>query len=249
MQSPSSNQIRCFPRTRGDGPYAGYVHYRLDVFPPHARGWTRLVGRRRTGREVSPARAGMDLVNVGLPSFALGFPRTRGDGPCVGQRQIATTLGISQAAVSKILTRVDERALRDLTAAVARQKAAQTRVLDHLQAEALQAWEHSKAETTRRRQRQSHAEGRGPGTSVELTVETRHGDPRYLEVVLRTLADRRKLWGLDAPQQVEVRATRNPYADLDEAALRETLADQQRLLQPASDPPTPAMPTEVSDVH
>ena len=105
------------------------------------------------------------------------------------QRQIAATLGISQAAVSKILTRVDERALRDLTAAVARQKAAQTRVLDHLQAEALQAWEHSKAETTRRRQRQSRAGDRVPGTSVELTVETRHGDPRYLEVVLRTLSD------------------------------------------------------------
>ena len=167
------------------------------------------------------------------------------------QRQIAATLGISQAAVSKILTRVDERALRDLTAAVARQKAAQTRVLDHLQAEALQAWEHSKAETTRRRQRQSHAGGRGPGTSVaEITVENRHGDPRYLEVVLRTLADRRKLWGLDAPQQVEVQATRNPYADLDEATLRDALADQQRLLKPAaSDSPTPAIPTEASDVQ
>ena len=85
----------------------------------------------------------------------------------------------------------------------------------------------------------------------ELRPETvRRGDPRYLEVVLRTLSDRRKLWGLDAPQQVEVRATRNPYADLDEAALRDALADQQRLLKPAaSDSPTPAIPTEASDVH
>ena len=38
------------------------------------------------------------------------------------------------------------------------------------------------------------------------------------------------MWGLDAPQQVDVRASRNPYADMTEDALREALVDQARLL-------------------
>ena len=42
------------------------------------------------------------------------------------QPEIAAELGVSQAAVSKILQRADARALRDLTAVVAQQKARQT---------------------------------------------------------------------------------------------------------------------------
>ena len=98
-------------------------HVRL--FPPHARGWTRVgrviaprgrsrrfprtrgdgpcERRQRPGREVSPARAGMDPLTVAHPvqpsrfpphargwtlvvtlvrPWMPGFPRTRGDGPC-----------------------------------------------------------------------------------------------------------------------------------------------------------------------
>ena len=49
-----------FPRTRGDGPCIALAVFRVILFPPHARGWTRYAldaGRRDI---VSPARAGMD---------------------------------------------------------------------------------------------------------------------------------------------------------------------------------------------
>ena len=56
---------------------------------------------------------------------------------------------------------------------------------------------------------------------AELVVENQHGDPRYLEEARKALADHRKLWGLDAPHKVDVRASRTPYDDMSEDALRD----------------------------
>jgi hypothetical protein len=164
------------------------------------------------------------------------------------QHQIAADVGITQAAVSKILTRVELRLLRDFTVAGERQKARQTLRLEHLYAEAMRAWEQSKAETTRRRQRKSEGgHGGAAATVAEIVVENQHGDPRYLEEARKTLADHRKLWGLDAPQQLDVRASRNPYDSMSEDALRDELARQTRLLtvaEPAR--PHPVKPAEES---
>jgi predicted transcriptional regulator len=150
---------------------------------------------------------------------------------CWSQQQIAADLGISQAAVSKILRRVEGRMLREISATVERQKARQTVRLEHLFAEAMRAWEDSKADSTRRRQRKSDGGSGGAGATVaELVVENQHGDPRYLDQARNTLADQRKLWGLDAPQKMDLRASRNPFDDMTEEALREALARQRRLL-------------------
>ena len=55
------------------------------------------------------------------------------------QQQIAADLGVTQAAVSKILNRVERRVLRELTATVERHKARQTLRLEHIFAEAMRA--------------------------------------------------------------------------------------------------------------
>jgi len=147
------------------------------------------------------------------------------------QHQIAADLGVSQAAVSKILTRVEQRALQELLTVVERQKVRHTLRLEHLFAESIRAWEHSKADTTKRRQRKTHTRDGGAGATVaEVVVENQHGDPRYLDEARKALADHRKLWGLDAPQKVDLRPTRNPYAGMTEEALRDELAKQARLL-------------------
>jgi transcriptional regulator with XRE-family HTH domain len=152
------------------------------------------------------------------------------------QHQIAADLGVSQAAVSKILNRVELRVLRELTARVERQKARQTLRLEHIFAEAIRAWDQSKADTTRRRQRKSEGGPGGAGATVaEIVVENQHGDPRYLEEARKALADHRKLWGLDAPQKIDMRARRNLYDGMTEDALRDELAKQTRLLA-AGDP-------------
>ena len=107
------------------------------------------------------------------------------------------------------------------------------------------AWQQSKTDSTRRRQRRTHAGTGGAGATVaEIVTENQHGDPRYLDEARKALADHRKIWGLDAPQKVDVRASQNPYADMTEDALRAELARQARLLvasdtgtTPLADPP------------
>jgi hypothetical protein len=162
------------------------------------------------------------------------------------QHQIAADLGVSQAAVSKILKRVETRVLQELTSVAERHKARHTLRLEHLFAEAMRAWEASKADTTRRRQRKTDGGSGGPGATVaEIVSENQHGDPRYLEEARKAMADQRKLWGLDAPQKMDVRASRMPYADMSEDDLQAELARQRRLLGGTSaravdttDPPT-----------
>lgn len=157
------------------------------------------------------------------------------------QHQIAGDLGVSQAAVSKILRRAETRVLQELTSVVERQKARQTLRLEHLFAEAMRAWETSKADSTRRRQRKTDGGSTRSGASVaEIVVENSHGDPRYLDEARKAMADQRKLWGLDAPQKLDLRASRNPYDGMTEEDLRAELARQGRLLGvpvPPSDPP------------
>ena len=153
------------------------------------------------------------------------------------QHRIATDLGISQAAVSKLLKRVEGRAARDLVDALDRHKARQSLRLEHHYTESMTAWEASKGDTTRKRQRKSQGGGRGAEATVaEVVVENQHGDPRYLEAARKALADLRRIWGLDAPKAIDVRAP-HPFASMTEEALREELARSARLLEPAA-PPT-----------
>ena len=166
------------------------------------------------------------------------------------QRRIAAEEGISQAAVSKILIRAEGRMLRDLTAVVAQQKARQTLRLEHLYRESLQAWDESKGDATRRVQRKTQPGPGGTGSTVaELVVETQHGDPRFLDVGRKALADMRTLWGLDAPQKLDVRATQNRYEAFTEDALRTELARQHQLLTGSTmqGPPPAPRPKEDAD--
>jgi predicted transcriptional regulator len=116
------------------------------------------------------------------------------------QHEIARLVGISQPAVSQLLRRVDERWFRDNQDQVGRQKAEQTRKLEHVYREALRAWERSKAQRTRRRQRKTEGTAAGAGAAVaEVIVDDSHGDHRYLETARRALADLSRIWGTATP--------------------------------------------------
>lgn len=150
------------------------------------------------------------------------------------QHEIAVELQISQPAVSKLLARADERALADLSHHVERQKVRQTQRLERVFAEAMRAWGRSQADTTKRRQRQSARDGgrhvgQDSHTVAEVVVETRHGDPRYLETARKATGDLRSLWGLDAPQLVDI-SRADPYAGLTDTELAERIAEQDALL-------------------
>jgi hypothetical protein len=163
------------------------------------------------------------------------------------QHEIATELAVSQAAVSKILRRVEERHLRELAGLVGRQKARQALRLEHIYAQVMHAWEDSKADVTRRRQRQTQPASGGGQHVAELVSENRHGDPRYLAEARGALRDLRTLFGLDAPDRVVVAAT--PFDALSDAALEQELARQRRLLQPAEMEGVSTTTSELGDSH
>ncbi len=143
------------------------------------------------------------------------------------QHQIAGELGVSQAAVSKILRRVEERLVQDLAPMVDRLRVRHTLRLDHVYGEAMTAWIDSKTDAVRRRQRKS--DGSGTGTTVaELVSENRHGDPRYLDVARKALADLREVWGVNAPERLAVTAT-SPMSGLSDDELAAELARQARI--------------------
>jgi predicted transcriptional regulator len=147
------------------------------------------------------------------------------------QHRIAADLGVSQPAVSKILKRVENRVLRELAAMVERQKARHTMRLEHLYGQAIEAWEESKADVTRRRQRKTQGRDAGGGATIaEVVTENQHGDPRYLEEARKTVADLRKLWGSDAAQKLDIHASTTRYDAMTEEELRTELARKQALL-------------------
>jgi hypothetical protein len=113
----------------------------------------------------------------------------------LSQRAIGDRLGVSQPMVCKILARVEERALRELTATVELIKARQTMALDHIACEALQAWERSKR-PARSRNTVVDADGR----RRERTVKGQCGDPRFLAEARGALAEVRAIWGLARPE-------------------------------------------------
>jgi transcriptional regulator with XRE-family HTH domain len=107
------------------------------------------------------------------------------------QRAIAERVGISQAAVSKILRRVQRRVEARMAETHARMEAQHVDRLEHLLAAALDGWEASRTDRTRRRQRRvegsagSEAQDR---MAAEIVVETRAGDARLLREARETIA-------------------------------------------------------------
>jgi DNA-binding CsgD family transcriptional regulator len=150
------------------------------------------------------------------------------------QHQIAEALGISQPGVSKIVRRAEEKLLTDFAYKTERQRARQTLRLEHIYGQAMHAWQDSKQEGLRRRQRKTEHESGTGSTVAELISENRHGDPRYLDEARKALTDMRKVWGVDAPERVSIDASTH-YASMSDDALEAELVRHVRLLQ--SSPP------------
>jgi hypothetical protein len=166
------------------------------------------------------------------------------------QHHIAETLGISQPAVSKIARRVEERLLADLSQKVERHRARQTLRLEHIYGQAMQAWQESKQEGLRRRQRKTEQAGGTGSTVAELISENRHGDPRYLDEARKALSDLRKVWGVDAPERVAI-DTVTHFASMTDEALELELVRQLRLVQPSLPVVhvAPSLPSTKGDDH
>ena len=71
----------CFPRVRGDVPWAEIVGLEVGRFSPRTRGCSHPKRKRKLRDLVFPAYAGMFLLPNVPQQNLLGFPRVRGDVP------------------------------------------------------------------------------------------------------------------------------------------------------------------------
>ncbi|QDU44564.1 hypothetical protein Mal52_30480 [Symmachiella dynata] len=113
------------------------------------------------------------------------------------QAAIARQLAVSQATVSNDLKAIrqdwKESGIRDFEEAVGQE----LHKLQLLEREAWDGWRRSQLslETTRVTQT-------GSDKKAEKSSRQQHGDPRFLELVQRTISSRRSLLGLDAPTRI-----------------------------------------------
>jgi predicted transcriptional regulator len=129
---------------------------------------------------------------------------------CWTQERIAAELSVNQGTVSRILKRLEARALREIARKVERVKARQTEQLEFIASEAMGEWERSKKDAERiHTVERKKTEGDGTTasttttTTTDETVEGRIGDSTLLEQARGALKDIRAIWGLDAPKKIE----------------------------------------------
>lgn len=148
---------------------------------------------------------------------------------CWTQERIAGDLGVDRSTISKMLARIDRRLLKQVEAAVFAMKVAEDARLEFIIDEAMQAWQRSKSPAVAKRVTKTKAgekdpgetegEGKHGGRSQETVSQAAQcGDARYLVEARAAMADRRKLWGLDAPQKVAQTNAKGEDLRLDDLA-------------------------------
>lgn len=144
--------------------------------------------------------------------------------------KIAEELGVERSTVTKMLHRVEKRAVAKMDGEVKEEKVRQLAVLHVVQDEAMVAFEESKKPEQTVEQKESGNSKGGDddgGKSIETKkkVTTKTGDPAYLDRAMEASTQIRKLLGLDAPQKT---AYTNPTGDAEAQSVIIVMPDNGR---------------------
>lgn len=112
--------------------------------------------------------------------------------------QIVTETGLSKATVCRELNIIEAEWRESAQEAIDRVKAREMQKLDHLEQEAFEQWERSKADAEKRVVEKGGRDGR----KSKIERQGQCGDPRYLNVLLGIHERRAKILGSDAPTKV-----------------------------------------------
>lgn len=131
------------------------------------------------------------------------------------QAQIANQLQLSQGQVSRILNRVREKMRQSTAEEVELEKYVQLDTLRLIVAQNLEAWEKSKKPKKRVGRTEKFLKpGKQPGApepdleaqdkevATSQAVEEVAGDPRYLDMAMKAMAEIRMLLGMNAPTKI-----------------------------------------------
>lgn len=149
------------------------------------------------GRNRHPAKRQSDLVKEAT-LYLRGYSLWD-----ISQEVGVTTTQVS-LDIKTIRKQWQEHYLRDFNQWVNEQLAK----LDHVEIEAWKAWEESKEQVVKTSTKEKEIEINdgettipGLGRETAVTEEQRYGDPRYLEIIGRTIERRCKILGIEAPQK------------------------------------------------
>jgi hypothetical protein len=133
----------------------------------------------------------------------------------IRQRVLADEHRVTQGRIAQIIGEVEPWVLAQFVTDVEYHKRKQSKILEGLAQEAIEAWERSQhdAVTTKESKPRIQAEvdtelesgelGESEPPNVETTTKGQTGDPRMIEQARGCFADIRKIWGVDAPAKTE----------------------------------------------
>jgi predicted transcriptional regulator len=147
------------------------------------------------------------------------------------QGEIATALGVTQQRVSQILAKLDDNAAAEKRLLSHRHKMRQHFVLEHIQREALDAWErsvgkHQKSVVSQKSIPATATDGQSTTQmtterTTRLETEELVGDPSFLSEARAATMAIIELWGYKAPVKVQAARETSEFEELEDAALLE----------------------------
>ena len=146
------------------------------------------------------------------------------------QQAISKEVGVTQAAVSKILRRADVRALDRINAERTQVKMRRSRHLEYISREGRRGWETSKQGRVRRRQRKV-ADAAGATVVTQDVVVDEQPDPRFLDQARKSEEALANLHGLiSTPGRAGARpsdttATLSPLTQVSDETLERAYAE------------------------
>ena len=157
------------------------------------------------------------------------------------QKAIAKEVGVTQAAVSKILRRTDERALEKINADRAQVKMRRARHLEYISREGRRGWETSKHGRVRRRQRKV-ADADGETVVTQDVVVDEQPDPRFLDQARKSEEALANLLGLTTTPRraggrpADTTATSSPLTQVSDETLERAYAELTQPRNSKNDP-------------
>lgn len=152
------------------------------------------------------------------------------------QDDIAKKLGVSQAAVSKMLKKAGDYYHSHYLKSVIKVKDEQVAQHYHIYAQAMTAWRKSRSQLKTNTIKQGVTKDKkgnlvkSAGAQVINQTKDQHGDHQYLMVALKALAEVRKLIGLDNPSKFSITDPDGKPIDLTTPSLEKQIDDLTALL-------------------
>jgi len=169
------------------------------------------------------------------------------------QAAIAQRFAVNQSQISRDLKVIQKEWVKAGNVNIDRAKAAALSKLDEVERQAWLGWERSLKDAEKQKistgsEEEAKGKKKPKGARIEKVTEGQSGNPRFLEVVIRSIERRCLILGIDAPKRTELTGSDGEPVPI---TMIETILPATPALVPAAVPPSepndnpkPIEPTE-----